>query len=167
MQNRIGEFHQSIIGSVSGWKNLETGNVLDVMNEKKKVAAEIKNKYNTTKGNHKKTVYDDLENFLKSHPGFTTYCVEIIPKGAKRYNKPFEPPDNVLKERRERNEKIRVIDGYSFYELATDQKDALRQLYSALPEAIALVSQRSASQYAIQDKNFSELFRRAFGVDIS
>lgn len=166
MQNKIGEFHQRIIGCVDGWENYETGYVVDVINKEKKVVAEIKNKFNTTKGNHKKTVYDDLERFLEINPGYTAYCVEIIPQGAKRYNKPFVPPDNVSKQRRNENEKIRVIDGYSFYELVTGETDALIKLYRALPEAIAFVS-KTAAQHATHDKHFDDLFKRAFGVDIS
>ena len=165
MQNRIGEFHQRIIGSVRGWENLGTGRIMDVINKEKKIVAEIKNKFNTTKGNHKKIVYDDLEEFLGRNAGFTAYYVEIIPQGAKRYNKPFEPSDNVSKQRRKKNKKIRVIDGYSFYELVTGEKEALAKLYKALPEAIAFVSQH-ASQYASHDKHFDDLFKRAFGVDI-
>lgn len=166
MQNRIGEFHQRIIGSMSGWENLGTGQVVDVINRKAKIVAEIKNKYNTTKGNHKKAIYDDLQGFLKENPDYKAYCVEIIPQGAKHYDKPFEPSDNTLKQRREKNEKIRVIDGYSFYKLATGEEDALVKLYKALPDVIAQVS-RSARQYANYDKDFDDIFKRAFGVDIS
>jgi len=47
-----------------------------------KIIAEIKNKYNTTKGADKKTLYDNLElALLNKYKGYTGYYVEIIPKG--------------------------------------------------------------------------------------
>ena len=51
IQNAIGIFHQEILGSFSGWKSLGTGSVVDLVNEDLKIIAEVKNKYNTTKGN--------------------------------------------------------------------------------------------------------------------
>ncbi|WP_410520593.1 Eco47II family restriction endonuclease [Candidatus Xenohaliotis californiensis] len=37
-----------------------------MVNKKKKVIAEIKNKFNTAKGNHKKDIYDDFNNLLEN-----------------------------------------------------------------------------------------------------
>jgi hypothetical protein len=51
LQNCIGDFHQSVIASFDGWEDLGTGQIIDIRNKKQKVVAEIKNKYNTTKGN--------------------------------------------------------------------------------------------------------------------
>jgi len=63
-QNQIGDFHQKVLGKMQGWENLKTGKVLDIVNHKKKIVAEIKNKFNTTKGNHKPAIYDDIESEL-------------------------------------------------------------------------------------------------------
>lgn len=48
MQNALGNFHQEILGSVSGWESLGIGYVVDLRNTEKRIIAEIKNKYNTT-----------------------------------------------------------------------------------------------------------------------
>src|SRR3989339_67827 len=40
MQNSIGDFHQDILGSISGWKNLGVGQRLDISNDSKKIIAE-------------------------------------------------------------------------------------------------------------------------------
>ena len=161
LQNALGDFHQNVLGSVANWENLGKGQVVDLRNTGSKVIAEVKNKFNTTKGNHKVRIYDDFESLIKSaHEGYTAYYVEVIPKAAVKYNKPFTPSDNQTSTRRTENPQIRVIDGYSFYDLATGENDSLRKLYAALPIVIAEV----LGTRPIEDKNFMSLFVRAYGA---
>jgi len=156
MQNAIGEFHQDILGNVQGSCDLGTGQGLDVYHEKKRIIAEIKNKYNTTKGNHKVEVYDAIKNKLKESK-FTScvgYYVEIIPQNKRVYNKPFTPPDNKNQKRRPINNRIRVIDGKSFYAMLTGHESALRDLFDVLPRVIsdntkhAKLGKKDAEKYA-------------------
>jgi hypothetical protein len=162
LQNALGDFHQSILGSSKGWQNLGRGKVFDVKNDKKKIIAEIKNKYNTTKGNHKIAIYDDLKRQLKgAYKGYTAYYVEIIPRNKKTYNKPFEPSDNNTHQRRSANKSIRVIDGKSFYALATGDKDALEKLYSILPSVIAKTLGKKSAKLR-KDNSFKDLFDRVY-----
>lgn len=139
MQNAIGKFHQDILGSIDGWTNLEVGGILDVVHKKRKIIAEIKNKFNTTKGNHRVEVYDSIKAVLKkdAYKNYRGYSVEIIPHGKNIYNKPFTPPDNKTGENRPIDEMIRVIDGVSFYGLATGNSLALQELFLVLPQVIA------------------------------
>lgn len=135
-QNKVGEFHQNILGNCNGCELID--DVIDIRCMNKKVIAEIKNKYNTTKGSDKKSLYDNLEAVLQ-HPeykGFTSYYVEIIPPSKLRYDRPFTPSDNVSKGNRPSREDIRVIDGVSFYALITGVPDALKQLYLVLPSVV-------------------------------
>lgn len=162
MQNALGEFHQAILGSMDGWEDLPVGHVIDVRNIKRKMIAEIKNKHNTTKGSDKKSIYDNLNSQLEGDcKGFTGYYVEVIPKGRKPYNKTFTPSDNVTKERRPVNEKIRVTDGKSFYALASGYPDALKMLYTVLPIVIADIL-GTKYQKVTKDELFMELFNRAY-----
>jgi len=159
-QNSIGVFHQEVLGAVPGWESLGTGKVVDVINKDRKIIAEIKNKFNTTKGNHKVRIYDDFSSLLNSsHQGYTAYYVEIIPKGGKRYDSPFTPSDNQNKKRREANEQIRVIDGYSFYKLATGQPDALYQLYEA---TLSIVKKLKGINGKYSNDGLLALFKRAY-----
>jgi hypothetical protein len=162
MQNALGDFHQAIIGSMHGWENLSVGHVVDVCNVKRKIIAEVKNKYNTTKGSDKKSIYDNLNSQLSTvYKGFTGYYVEIIPKGRLPYNKVFTPSDNVTQTRRPVNERIRVIDGKSFYALASGHQEALKMLYVILPKVISDilgVDYRNVTKDAL----FMELFNRAY-----
>jgi hypothetical protein len=162
MQNAIGDFHQEILGSVQGWTNLGAGGGLDVVNKQMKIIAEIKNKFNTTKGNHKVEIYDALKAKLKikEYEKFLGYYVEVIPQGKKKYDKLFVPPDNKTKKRRPSNKNIRVIDGISFYALATGRKSALQELFEAISHILVdnykfKLSKSEALQYF-------ELFKKAF-----
>lgn len=137
LQNEIGNFHQKVIGSIKGWEDLATGNVVDLKFDSKKIFAEVKNKWNTTKGNHKVRVYDDIKKFLAKpqFKGYTGYYVAILSKA--KINAPFTPPDNETGTRRPMNPKIREVDGATFYEIATGEKDSLKNLYNVLPQILS------------------------------
>lgn len=162
MQNALGNFHQGLLGSVPGWESLPTGNVIDVRNMKKQVMAEIKNKYNTTKGSDKKGIYDNLLSQLEGdYQSFIGYYVEVIPKNKKPYNKTFTPSDNVTGTRRPANEKIRIIDGKSFYALVAGRDDALKMLYTVLPKVIGDILGKD-HKTVIKEKLFMDLFEMAY-----
>ena len=162
MQNALGEFHEYVLGSMPGWEKLPVGHLIDVRNKKLKIIAEVKNKYNTTKGSDLKTIYDNLKSKLgKSYVGFTGYYVEVVPRNKIPYNKPFTPPDNVTKQKRPKNNNIRVIDGRSFYALAAGEKDALRRLYRAFPKVIGDILGRSPERI-LRDRFFQEIFDKAY-----
>lgn len=167
LQNSIGNFHESVIGAVDGWENLATGNVIDIINHNKKIIAEIKNKHNTTKGNHKKEIYDDIAALLsEDYKGYTGYYVEILPKKKMPYNHPFTPPDNVTHTNRPERDDIRIIDGKSFYEIVTGCKTAVIDLYKHLPAIILSALRELKKDESISDmtseKEFMELIDRVF-----
>lgn len=162
LQNALGDFHQSILGHVPGWVNLKVGGVADLRSDDRKVVAEVKNKFNTTKGNHKKVIYDDLLGLITSlGEDYVGYYVEIIPKSRVGYDKPFTPSDNVTGSRRPQNERIRVIDGRSFYRIVTGEDDALDRLYATLPLVVADVLSTRADLVA-NDPAYTDLYRRAY-----
>lgn len=163
LENKVGIFHQDIIGSANGWENLGTGGVVDVVNHTDRIIAEIKNKYNTMKGNAKKGIYDDLNALINSddYRDYTGYYVEVIPKNREGYNKLFTPSDNVTHTRRPENELIRQIDGKRFYALATGHDDALKSLYEVLPQVIGDVLGQSYADIN-SDPLFSEIFDQAY-----
>lgn len=136
-QNAIGSIHEEIMGSIPGVENLPVGQLIDIVSDDKKIVAEIKNKHNTTKGNHKVAIYDDLAQAIAQRPGYTGYYVEVLPKGQKVYNKLFTPSDNKTKQNRAANTAIRQIDGRSFYSFLTGCDDAIDELYRELPSIVA------------------------------
>lgn len=162
MQNAVGDFHQAILGNVEGWEDLRVGGVADLKSDTRQIVAEVKNKYNTTKGNHKKVIYDDLNTLITTtYNNYTGYYVEIIPKSRRPYDKVFTPSDNETGQRRPENEKIRVIDGRSFYKLVTGRENSLKELYDILPLVIAEVLNTDSS-LVTGDPIYTDLFTRAY-----
>lgn len=163
MQNSLGDFHENIIGAMPGWEKLPVGHVIDVRSMERKVIAEVKTKHNTTKGTDKKSIYDNLKSQLDTpdYGGFTSYYVEVVPKRREPYDKPFTPSDNITHTRRPENQKIRVIDGRSFYKLASGLPDALKMLYEALPTVIGDILKRPPNK-VVEDNLFTDLFSKAY-----
>jgi hypothetical protein len=162
LQNALGDFHQEILGAITGWRSMGRGHVFDIINEEQKIIAEVKNKYNTTKGNHKVAIYDDLRDQIRrSYRGYTSYYVEVIPNKRKTYDKPFTPSDNRTHRRRPVNNKIRVIDGKSFYALATGDPESLKKLFESIPAVMADITDKPLEKINKKDV-LMELFRRAY-----
>jgi Eco47II restriction endonuclease len=164
LQNHIGDFHQNILGYVEGWENLKKGNVIDLISHKKKIIAEVKNKYNTISGGKLSDLYYSLTDQVmpKSsiYKGYAAYYVAIIPKSTKRYDKEFTPSDKEKGEKCPPNEKIRETDGASFYSLVTSEKNALENLFDILP---SVIKDCSNGKYIIKDKGkLKEFFNLAF-----
>ena len=142
LANHFGLFHQKLLGCIDGWKDLGTGKNIDLLNEEKRIIAEVKNKFNTMKGSDQAGLYDSLYELVmpnaSEYKNFTAYYVEIIPKpfqgSADVYDKPFTPPDRTTSSKKPENKLIRKIDGKSFYTLVTGHPDALQDLYFVLPK---------------------------------
>jgi hypothetical protein len=158
LSNHVGLLHQKLLGCIEGWADLGVGQLIDVVNLEKKIIAEIKNKHNTIKGADKIGLYKELDNLvmMKGHQykDFTAYYVEIVPKKADRYNICFIPSDKSKGSKCSPNEKVRQIDGASFYALVTGIDDALEQIFKALPQVIkdckadaALIGAEKASEF--------------------
>jgi hypothetical protein len=141
LSNHIGNFHQQLLGSFNGWESLPTGEIIDVLCVEKKIIAEIKNKHNTIKGSNKSDLYYALDDLImkkkQQYKDYTVYYVEVIPEKPVRYNKPFTPSDSSKGVKCPINDKIRVIDGYSFYALASGVENALEQILQVLPIVIS------------------------------
>ncbi len=164
LSNEVGLFHQNVLGSIYGWENLGTGEVVDLVCYESKIVAEVKNKHNTVKGSDKVGVYDKLESEVANkghkHRGFTAYYVEIIPSSKKGYDRPFTPSDNKKGLSRAANEKIRIIDGRRFYALVTGVDNALDLLHEVLP---TVIEDCSKAKYKFGKRNVTaDFFNSAF-----
>jgi Eco47II restriction endonuclease len=150
LQNQIGEFHQKILGSIVGCKDLGTGVIVDLECPAKKIIAEIKNKYNTIKASDQCNLYKDLENQVmlkgQKYQGYTAYYVEIIPKNPEPYDLEFTPSDKSKGIKCPMNKRIRRIDGKSFYGKVTGVPDALEMLFDVLPDVIEAQSSYKFSE---------------------
>jgi hypothetical protein len=141
LSNKVGSFHQEILGGIPGWTS--TGNVgggIDLICHKRKIIAEIKNKYNTVKGsNLYKEVYCNLNNYLKKDfKGYTAYYVTIIGKKGEMGPRTFTPSMGKKNGQAPQRNDILLIDGRSFYQMATTDKNALDQLIEIIVEELTL-----------------------------
>lgn len=172
LQNHIGDLHQKILGQVIGWVNLKVGSAsgVDLENKNKRIIAEVKNKHNTISLGSLGEQYDKLAKLVNpkasKYFGYTVYFVNIIPKKPLRFNEPFTPNDKTTGSKCAVNSNIRIIDGASFYELVTGDKNALKDLYKVLPLIIEDIFQKDYKQstFKIPDKLlFEKYFTDAFG----
>lgn len=168
LQNQIGTFHQEVLGNNSEWEDLGTGSVIDLKNNSKKIIAEIKNKYNTVSGGDLSSKYYTLQNLVmpktSEYKGYTAYFVNIIPKRPERFDICFQPSDKETGTKCQANDKIRLIDGASFYDLVTGKSNSLEELFLKLPEIITDVYEEYYSQqYQISDfEELSAFFDKAY-----
>jgi hypothetical protein len=159
-QNTIGYFHENIIGHMDGWNHLDSGGY-DVENQSRRIIAEIKNKHNTMNSSSAEAVYTKMVEFLDgTKQGYTGYVVTIIPKRPRRTNTTYHP--SVRGRRLPERDDLRIVDGATFYQIATGDNDALIKLYRALPTAIKAALRKSDAEYKPELSRFEELFTRAF-----
>ncbi|MBQ2637493.1 MAG: Eco47II family restriction endonuclease [Methanobrevibacter sp.] len=131
INNKIGEFHQELLGKVDGWVNLGIGDETEIDLKKKDntVFIELKNKHNTMNSSSTKTCREKLENVIAKYPNATAYWAYII-------SKKYKTEERVWIYKGRENEKIRRISGDLLYEMITGDPDALEKVYEAIPKAI-------------------------------
>ena len=87
--------------------------------------------------------------------------MEIISSGKKQFDKEFIPSDNRKSKKRPKNKNIRIIDGKTFYALASGNDNAIESLYNILPQVIGDIIGIDYKEIVKEDK-FKELFERAY-----
>ena len=85
INNKIGEFHQELLGKVDGWVDLGIGDEteIDLKKEDNTVFIELKNKYNTMNSSSEKTCREKLEKVIEKYPDATAYWAYVISKNYK------------------------------------------------------------------------------------
>mgnify|MGYP001472853864 CR=1 FL=1 len=169
LTNQIGVMHQEILGNVIGWKSLDKkkGHQVDLVCEDRKIIAEVKNKYSTVSGGKLKDGYDTLNKLVTPktsvYSGFTSYWVNIIPKTPTKYDHIWTPSNSETGAKCPEHERIRTIDGRSFYELVTGESDALEDLFKFLPKIIMKILNEEYNRPKIDNIDWRfEYFDRAY-----
>lgn len=131
INNKIGEFHQELLGKVEGWVDLGIGDEteIDLKKEDNTVFIELKNKHNTMNSSSTKTCREKLENVIEQYPDATAYWAYII-------SRKYRSENRVWKYQGREDEKIRRISGDLLYEMITGDSNALEKVYEAIPKAI-------------------------------
>lgn len=132
VENKIGEFHQQLLGRVDGWEDLGIGDKtkVDLRKEDNSIFIELKNKKNTINGDSGKAVRNKLEDLAKKYPDAICYWAYIV-------HGTYKAEDVIWKKKNyENNERIRRISCDKVYELVTGDPNALEKTFDALPKAI-------------------------------
>ncbi len=131
LNNRIGEFHQMLLGGVKDWINLGIGDEtkVDLKKTDNSIFIELKNKFNTVNSDSLDKVRDKLEKNLGKYPKSIGYWAYILDKNGKSI-------DEVWTRNGKSDPRLRRISGVRVYELVTKDPKALFKVWTALPVAI-------------------------------
>jgi len=154
---RIGDFHQKLLGGVSGWTDLGVGDdtKVDLKKDDNTVFMELKNKHNTVNSDSLSSVRRKLIKITEDYPGSTAYWAYIIEKNGTSGESEWDYlGDN--------NPKIRKIWGSKLYEMITGKKDALEKTWIALPVAINDLISTTSPINAADYEDLKEWFKDAF-----
>jgi len=163
--NLLGLFHQNLLCSLENCEE-PTGGGVDLICEKKKIVAEIKNKHNSTNYDSLAGSFDKLKHLLskKKYADFTGYLVRIIPKKPKNFSKELLVTTNKKKPQyRKPHKSIFEINGEFFYEKITGNKDVLKSIFYRLPEIFKTLDNKHTSliNEISKDKKFDYYLKKA------
>jgi len=157
INNRIGDFHQKLLGGVKGWVDLGTGDDshVDLKKEDNSIFIEIKNKFNTVNSSSLSSLQQKLEAIIKKYPKATGYWGFILSKRG-------DSGETILSANDRTNPRIKKIWGSKFYELVTNDPNALSDTWKALPKAIKDIQSEARNFTGEDKKRLKYFFKSAF-----
>jgi len=157
INNRIGDFHQKLLGKVEGWEDLGTGDFtkVDLKKTDNSIFMELKNKENTVNADSKDQVRKKLQKILKTYPKAQTYWAYILSKKGDSGECVWEYKNN-------KKSKIKKIWGKNVYQLVTGKANALEQVWKAIPLAVAKVMSNNFIISTSEQEKPREFFVVAF-----
>ncbi len=157
INNRIGEFHQKLLGKVNGWVDLGVGDdsKVDLMKSDKSIFIELKNKFNTMNSDSTDKCRDKLEMAVRNNPKVKAYWAFLVSKNG-------DSGDIIWKKGGKSDERIRKVWGSKVYELVTGDPKALEKTWKALALAIKDLRKSEFSINEIEMTKLLEFFNYAF-----
>ncbi|QBG36135.1 Eco47II family restriction endonuclease [Litorilituus sediminis] len=147
--NHIGYFHQNIFQYFDGWEVPPKG--FDVVHKTSHIFAEMKNKHNTMNSASSQKTYIKMQQSILRNDEATCYLVEVIARNSQDI-----PWVISLDSEQMSNKNIRRISIDLFYEKATGEKFAFKQLCEVLPKVIDdVIAEEKLGK--IENSVFSEL----------
>lgn len=130
INNSIGTFHEQVLGGIEGY---ELGNLsgFDIKAEDNTLFADIKNKHNTMNSSSAEALFQKLARYADDYKQAKCYWVQILAKGS--FNEHWTGDINGKEYSHSR---VFKISGDQFYAILSGNKNALYDLYKALPNAI-------------------------------
>ena len=141
---------------------------VDLINEEKKIIAEIKNKHNSINSGSKVASFDKLKFELekKNREGFTAYFVTVLPKKSDDYEYKFITTSNKKSsEYRDPNENIIAINAENFYKKITGKENVLKSIYQRIPDLIKKIDSKKENtiKQLLSEKEFNYYLIKAYG----
>lgn len=154
---RIGDFHQKLLGGVSGWTDLGVGHKtkVDLKKNDDTIFIELKNKYNTVNADSLASVRRKLEKLTTIHASCTAYWAYIVEKNG-------TSGESDWNYRGDNNPRIKKIWGSNVYQLVTGKADSLEKTWLALPSAILDVAKNNSKISVGDTKELKKWFSDAF-----
>lgn len=131
VEQKMGEFHQKILGGVGGWTDLGIGQEVDLMKNDKSIYIEIKNKYNTCSGDALTAVRRKLEEITRNNHDSIAFWAYIIAKTKQKSGEEIW-----IKSKFNKIDSVKKIWGEKVYEIVTGDPEALSKVYKVLPTVI-------------------------------
>ncbi|WP_181150365.1 MULTISPECIES: Eco47II family restriction endonuclease [unclassified Arthrobacter] len=163
LSNHVGYYHQELIGLLPGWESTGTsGGNYDAIHRTPfqtnigsyPVIAEVKNKHNTMNSSSTSKLRENFISYLgrPEFKGYVAYLIQIIPRPGRNTDIPW------VVNRYGEWDKIRLIDAKTVYERSTQDPDALRKVFEAIP--VVLSSKIDLSKWE------HDLWRNLYGSSI-
>ncbi|MDA1061045.1 MAG: Eco47II family restriction endonuclease [bacterium] len=156
VNNAIGEFHQMLLGGVSGWTDLGIGSEshLDLQKNDDSIFMEIKNKENTVNSGSLQNVRDKLEKQSEKKPDALCYWAYVSAKNGKSEEKEWKGENE--------NPNIRRLSGSKIYEVVTGDAKNLEKVWMALRLAIKNVCNSNFTSTEPDKEIFKTWFKKAY-----
>jgi len=135
-EQKIGEFHQLILGSVDGWVDLQTGDEsqVDLKREDDSMFIELKNKHNTCNSSSLAEVEKKLKLILHNNPESEAYYAFILPKVKQKFGTELWKTGGGVNAPI-KHERLYRVWGADIYKLVTGDRNNLMKLYEILNTA--------------------------------
>jgi hypothetical protein len=125
--NLLGYFHQNIFKIIGGgWSIPDKG--FDIINNKRRIYVEMKNKHNTMNASASRDIYLTMLNKVSQDPRAKCMLVEVIAKQSQ-----FVKWEGSFKGEKLSNDRIFRVSIDRFYEVVFKDKNAFMKLCKALP----------------------------------
>ena len=156
VNNKIGEFHQKLLGCVDGWEDLQTGDVADISNDTKTIFIELKNRWNTVKGSDMIHVWEKLLKITTiDYPGSLAYWGFINEKNGTSGESVWTHQGNA-------NPNVKKIWGNNIYKMVTGKSDSLEKMWTALPNVLDVVLGKKTVLNLTDKKNLITWFKSGY-----
>jgi hypothetical protein len=158
INNKIGEFHQKLLGKVKGWEDLKTGSkyAVDLRRTDNSIFIELKNKWNTMNSGGIKECHQRLKVLSKSFPKARCYWAYLIGKDG-------TSGEEVWLYNNKTNKNIKQVWGGKVYEIVTGDPESLSKTWRALPKAINHLKNSDFELNDAEQQKLSAFFEASFG----